>query len=148
MSVQLSQTITLCEQMIQNCDIDYKLLTNANLHESYFDDYNNTRVVNSFLFTYSKLQDKIGSKLFKQLLYELQEIDSFDIPMIDILNTLERLNLITKSQWDRLREIRNLLAHEYPFSPQERVENIKVTLDSYITLKNIFQKIADAAKQL
>ena len=40
-----------------------------------FDDYSNVRVVNSFLFDFLKIQDKIGTKLFKKILYVAKEID-------------------------------------------------------------------------
>jgi hypothetical protein len=124
------------------------LLQGTIIDGNFFQDYNNTRVVNSFLFNFSKLQDKIGSKLFKQLLFELKEIDTFSIVMIDVLNTLERLNILEKKQWDEIRETRNLLAHEYPFSTDERVENIQLSLEQYIKLKQIYMRVKNATKQL
>jgi len=66
--------------------LDINDLKDKFIDTTFFDDYNNTRIVNSFLFNFSKVQDKIGAKLFKQLLYELQEIDSATLPMIDVLN--------------------------------------------------------------
>jgi len=83
------------------------------------------------------VQDKIGAKLFKQLLYELQEIDSATLPMIDVLNRLEKL-----------REVRNLLAHEYPFETEERAGNIGLVLESYGVLKDIYTKVKDVSKRL
>ena len=45
----------------------------------------------------------MGSKLFKNLLFELKEIEDYSIPMIDILNILERLNIIDRTdKWDKL----------------------------------------------
>jgi uncharacterized protein YutE (UPF0331/DUF86 family) len=59
--------------------------------------------------------------------------------MIDVLNNLEKLNIIEKTdEWDRLREIRNNVTHEYPSDIDERIENIKLTLEGYSTLKKIY----------
>lgn len=148
MTTKLKQILTICDTIISNCDIDFELLQGTIIDGNFFQDYNNTRVVNSFLFNFSKLQDKIGSKLFKQLLFELKEIDTFSIVMIDVLNTLERLNILEKKQWDEIRETRNLLAQEYPFSTDERVENIQLSLEQYIKLKQIYMRVKNATKQL
>jgi len=70
----LKAMFLLIDTMMENANIDYTALQDASIDETFFEDYNNTRIVNSFLFNVSKLQDKIGSKLFKQVLYELKEI--------------------------------------------------------------------------
>lgn len=148
MTVKLKETIDICNQIFKNCDIDFNELSLKEIDEDFFQRYENTRIVNSFLFNFSKLQDKIGSKLFKQVLYELREIDNLSIPMIDVLNILEKLEIINKKEWDSLRDIRNLLAHEYPFCVSERVENINIVLESYEVLKNIYGKLQNATKSI
>jgi len=137
MTTKLKETLIICDQIFINCDIDYFELLEKTIDDKFFDDYKNTRIINSFLFNFSKLQDKIGTKLFKQLLFELREIADFSVVMIDILNILEKLNIVNKEEWDNLREVRNLLAHEYPFCIDERIENINITLESYLLLKGI-----------
>lgn len=142
MNEEIKDTFKLCDNMIKNCDIDYNILLSSNLDKDFFADYNNTRVVNSFLFNFSKLQDKIGGKLFKKVLYALKEIDSFELPMIDVLNHLERLSIISsQDQWDQLREIRNALAHEYPMCEEERIENIQLAMEGYKELKSIYYNL-------
>ena len=45
------------------------------------------------------------------------------MPFIDILNTLEKLSIIeVAEQWLGLREIRNLVTHEYSGNEQEMVD--------------------------
>lgn len=135
----------LIDTMIKNASIDYQALQDASIDETFFDDYNNTRIVNSFLFNFSKLQDKIGTKLFKQVLYELKEIDTFSLTMIDVLHKLEKLNILDASeQWEKLRETRNILAHEYPFDTQERIENIALAMEGFIELQNIYNTLKKA----
>ncbi len=141
---ELKEIFNMCDVMFANADIDYNELISTNITETFFEDYNNTRVVNSFLFNFSKLQDKIGAKLFKKALYELKEIDSYSIAMIDVLNRLEKLEIVEdSSEWDSLREIRNILAHEYPLDIDERVENITLALDGYKQLQKIYIKLKE-----
>jgi len=141
---ELKEIFNMCDVMFVNADIDYDELTSTDITEKFFEDYNNTRIVNSFLFNFSKLQDKIGAKLFKKALYELKEIDGYSVAMIDVLNKLEKLEIVDDSNaWDRLREIRNILAHEYPLDIDERVENIQLALDGYRELKKIYLKLKD-----
>ena len=95
-----------------------------------------------------KIQDKIGSKLFRELLIELKEIDDDSFPMRDILDRLERLKILdTVWDWDRRREVRNLIAHEYPLDQAERLENLGMALESYPSLKKLFARIKKAANR-
>jgi len=138
-SEELIEIFKLCDSMFLNADIDHNELKRSEIDLNFFNDYQNVRIVNSFLFNFSKLQDKIGAKLFRKVLYEIKEIDSLNIPMIDILNLLERLEIIeNQMEWDELREIRNSIAHEYPFDIQERVDNIKLALIGYERLQKIY----------
>lgn len=135
----LKEDFAILDLLIKSCDIDFGILRESNIDRNFFSDYSNQRIVNSFLFNYIKIQDKTGTKLFKHVLYELKEIDDYSIPMIDVLNNLEKLNIIEKTdEWDRLREIRNNVTHEYPSDIDERIENIKLTLEGYSTLKKIY----------
>jgi len=139
MNEELKEIFKICDNMFENATIDYDELKTKDIDVSFFENYTNTRLVNSFLFNFSKLQDKIGAKLFRKVLYELKEIDDINMPMIDVLNKLEKLNIMNRaSKWDELREIRNSIAHEYPFNIQERVENIKLAMIGFAMLKEIY----------
>jgi len=139
---QLKEIFYTIDTMMISCNIDYNELKVLNIDTHFFENYSNTRIVNSFLFNYSKIQDKIGAKLFRKVLYEEKEIDDESLPMKDILNLLEKLKIIDHSyDWDRLREIRNNLAHEYPFDTQERVENILLALEGFEIVSVIYNNI-------
>ena len=143
----VESTFFLIDTMLTNCEMDYAALSKSTIDNHFFDDYNQVRIVNSFLFNFSKLQDKIGAKLFKQLLYELKEIDTLSLTMLDVLHMLERLNVIENvEQWDKLREVRNILAHEYPFDIEERIENIALALEGYVTLKIIYARLKQLSR--
>ncbi|HHH73097.1 MAG TPA: hypothetical protein ENL04_04670 [Sulfuricurvum sp.] len=136
---RLTSLFETIDALMKSCDIDYELLVGMKHDESLFTDYTNQRIVNSFLFNYMKIQDKIGAKLFRGILFELREIDDESVSMKDMLNRLEKLQLIqSASQWDTLREIRNAIAHEYPLDTQERLENFTMAIHGYRLLKQMY----------
>lgn len=77
-----------------------------------------------FIYRFSKLQDLLGRKLFRLILIGLGE-DVENVPFIDLLNKLEKLQLIkSKEQWLTLRELRNQISHEYPYNTEELVNGL------------------------
>jgi hypothetical protein len=79
--------------------------------------------IDQFLFRFSKLQDTMGEKLFKTMLYLLGE-DFSHKPVIDMLNRLEQLSLLTKNEWMELRTIRNNVDHEYSIHVDELITSL------------------------
>jgi len=79
--------------------------------------------IDQFLFRFSKLQDSMGEKLFGTMLFLLGE-DLSKKPFIDMLNRLEKLELLYKQEWMDLRTIRNNVAHEYSFNTEELVDSL------------------------
>ena len=74
-------------------------------------------IIDQFLFRFGKLQDAMGQKLFRITL-ELLEENIEGKPFIDILNLMEKLNLIASADlWKELREYRNEIAHNYEDNP-------------------------------
>ena len=76
--------------------------------------------LDAFRVRFTDLQDVLGGKLFRSLLHlEEEEPES----TLDILNQVEKRGIIASVDgWRRLRDIRNLLTHEYPRSAGERAE--------------------------
>lgn len=73
------------------------------------------------IYRFSKAQDTIGVKLFKAfMLYQGENIDK---PFRDILNALEKLQILEVERWFVLREIRNEIAHDYE-NNQNHARNI------------------------
>jgi len=130
--------------LFESAEIDYQALKKLTFDETLFNDYNNQRIVNSYLFNFIKLQDKIGAKLFKAVLIELKEYDE-TMPMRDILDRLEKLHIIENTvDWDVLREIRNAITHEYPLDIEERLENITMAMDAFGTMKKMSRSLKSA----
>jgi len=76
------------------------------------------------LFRFTKLQDEMGTNTFRFLLEFLQE-DIANKPFRDILNLLERLEIIDSADsWLTMREIRNDLTYEYPLMLDDTIEKL------------------------
>lgn len=72
----------------------------------------------------AKLQDSIGEKIFKLILQKLKE-EVEKKSFIDILNRLEKLEILPSAEWWlKLRILRNILTHEYPDNPGFIAENL------------------------
>lgn len=94
-----------------------------------------------FIYRFTKLQDSIGAKLFKSILINLGE-DRQDMPFIDVVHLLEKLQIIRSAEeWFQLREIRNLLTHEYPFHLQEVVDDLNLLFERYQLLLSNWHQI-------
>ena len=138
----LEKRIEVIEELLKGIEYDYNELKIILDDDDMFNNPQKRRVINSFLFTFLKLQDNIGGKLFKEVLYELKEIEFKHTPMLDILYKLEQLNMLENvEEWEMLREIRNDLAHEYPMEFENRKENLKKAVWGYNELQKIYSKI-------
>jgi len=99
--------------------------------------------IDQFLFRFAKLQDAIGQSFFKAIL-ELLEEDVEGLPFIDLLNKLEKLNLIhSTAQWQSLREIRNAVSHEYDDSPELMAQVLNAVFMARIELFQIYAKLKE-----
>ena len=103
---------------VKRIDAAFETLANSYPFPISGEDFN--KLINSssdlafadqIIYRFSKAQDCMGSKLFKSFL--LFQGESVDKPFLDILHTLEKLNLVSVNDWFELREIRNQIAHEY-----------------------------------
>ena len=97
--------------------------------------------IDQYLFRFAKLQDTIGKRLFKAILSSLEE-DIEEIPFIDLLNRLEKLNILDSvEQWLELRKIRNTLSYIYEDESEEMSLAINALFDKKQTLEKIYQKL-------
>jgi hypothetical protein len=84
-------TLSECNQIV-NCDQDLAF-------------------VDQVIYRFSKLQDTMGTKLFKS--YLLAQGENIDKPFLDILNQLEKLHILDVDEWFEYRDIRNSILHHY-----------------------------------
>ena len=113
----------------------YKDITDANIGN-----------IDQLVFRFTKLQDELGNNTFRFLLEYLQE-DTTGKPFRDILNTLERLQIIDSSDtWLSLRELRNDLAHDYPLMVDETIDKLNYLYLQLPLIENILNTIERQVK--
>jgi len=95
------------------------------------------------IYRFSKLQDSMGARLFKQLLESLEE-DTSALPFIDVINKLEKLNLLDDAkEWIALRQTRNTVTHEYPFFKEVQIEELNLLPGAVVKLSEIWLKLRE-----
>ncbi len=92
------------------------------------------------IYRFSKAQDSMGAKLFKA--YMLYQGTNVDKPFLDILNSLEKLNILEVDEWFELREIRNEIAHDYEDNAKLAVNILNAIFKHKKELKNILNSFS------
>jgi hypothetical protein len=98
--------------------------------------------INALIFRFSKLQDLIGSKIFRAFL-EFNKFDTQDKSFLEILKEIEKEGIIDIDSWDEFRKIRNLIAHEYPGEEQEALEAVEHLIAKSSELIAVSEKIME-----
>lgn len=145
---KLKETLAICDLHYQRMMFAYKSL------EKYFPltEFKLSQVssielalFDQLIYRFSKLQDSMGTRLFKQLL-ELLEEDVSNVPFLDILYRMEKLNLLESAKdWITLRQTRNTVSHEYPFYAEIQVEELNLLPDVVLKLASIWINLKDYA---
>ena len=111
-----------------------------------FEDIEKIKAIDSFIYRFTKIQDKMGDKFFPAILRELQEYKN-SMALIDILHRLEKLELLENSDdWIDYRKLRNALTHEYPNSSDDVLEAINISIEVYEKMKKIYLKMLERVK--
>ncbi len=114
---------------------DYKKLTNSNILLAFCDQV---------IYRFSKLQDIMGAKLFKSFL--LFQGENISKPFLDILNELEKIDIICVDEWFEMRDLRNEIAHDYGEDEVMSIEIINAIYKLKTELKNILDNIDSYSK--
>lgn len=102
------------------------------------------RCIDQFIFRFSKLQDAMGAKIFRYILEYLDE-DVTSLPMRDILNRLEKYKFLPDAnEWIYIRELRNEIAHDYPFMENDVVHILNELFSKVNTMYGIYDKLKAA----
>ena len=105
------------------------------------------RCIDQFIFRFSKLQDAMGAKIFRNLLAYWDE-DITNLPMRDVLDRLERYRIIpSANDWVYIRELRNELSHDYPLLEADVVTVLNELFQKTDVLLNIYDKMKRAVQQ-
>jgi hypothetical protein len=145
---KLKETLVICELhhermmfAFENIKKYFPLTETSFSQISPFD----TALFDQFIYRFSKLQDSMGTRLFRQLLEALEE-DIAGLPFIDILNKMEKLNLIGDAkEWISLRQTRNVVSHEYPFFRKIQAEELNLLPKEASKLSDIWISLKEYA---
>ena len=101
------------------------------------------QALDQFIYRFTKLQDTIGQRLLP-LTLELLGENYQDRPMLDKLNRLEKLQLLSSAlRWAEIRALRNTLAHDYPNRSEEQAATIQLALDAAPWLEDLLDKLEE-----
>ncbi len=161
---KLAQAISECERHIRWANIDLHSikdlfpLSNENYQKlkdeeealifefQTNNDYNKfeslkTSHFDQFLYRYTKLQDRIWESIIQPLSMLFEYWDR-PLSSIDCLNILEKYDIIENTEsFERLREIRNAITHEYSDSTDHQVATLNSVYSAYNMLLTVFEKI-------
>ena len=144
LSDKIRQTLDACEAHNSRMKSALRRLADCfPLSESRFRELTEDEVsyTDQLILRFLKLQDLMGQKLFNQILLILQE-DYTERPMLDIINRLEQLRIIDSAEkWIELREVRNLITHDYPHMVAELIEGLNQLSINSKELSALFEKI-------
>ena len=98
--------------------------------------------LNALIFRFSKLQDLLGSKIFRTYL-EFTGFNTSDKSFFDILKEIEKEGIVDIDTWDELRKFRNQIAHDYPLDKDEVIESINLFVQKSKELIRISQKLEE-----
>jgi len=98
--------------------------------------------INALVFRFSKLQDLIGSKVFRTFL-EFNKFDTQDKSFLELLKEIEKEGIIDIDSWDEFRKLRNSIAHEYPGEEDETVEALELLIKRTPLLIAITSELRD-----
>ena len=82
----------------------------------------------------------MGGKLFKSIL--LYQGENIDKPFLDILNQLEKMNILDVDEWFELRDLRNEIAHDYEDNELMAINILNMIYKLKDDLKEILKKAA------
>ena len=138
--------------LLNECDLHLLALREAMarcpqpLTEDHFATRNPALVaaLDQFAYRFTKLQDVISVQVFRRFALEVLHEPVESLPIIDILNLLERYGYLSSAmRWQEIREVHNQITHEYRLDPGELI----ITLEIAFGMVSEMSKILDQIKQ-
>ena len=96
--------------------------------------------LNTLIFRFSKLQDLLGVKIFREYL-NFSGMNVAELSFFDILKLIEKEKICNIDEWNELRKIRNDIAHDYPQELDEMLEKVNLFIKKSDELVNIAKNI-------
>ncbi|HRF45310.1 MAG TPA: hypothetical protein PLD30_13900 [Candidatus Competibacteraceae bacterium] len=138
------------DDLINECDLHLLALREAmarcpqSLTEEHFATRHPALVatLDQFAYRFTKLQDVISTQLFRRFALDVLHEPVESLPVIDILNLLERYGYIPSvMRWQEIREIRNQITHEYRLNPSELIVTLEIAFGMVAEMAEILAKL-------
>jgi len=97
------------------------------------------------IYRFAKLQDCMGAKLFKSIL--LFQGETGNLPFLDVLNELEKMEILNVERWFELRDLRNEISHEYGEKDDTSIQLLNKIYDLINELKTILERISKMSEK-
>lgn len=123
------------DDLLNECDLHLLALQEAmarcpqSLTVAHFTTRNPDLVaaLDQFAYRFAKLQDVMSVRLFRRFALDALHEPVESLPVIDILNLLERYQYLPSTvRWQEIREIRNQITHEYRLDPSELIVTLQI----------------------
>lgn len=94
--------------------------------------------LDQFAYRFAKLQDVMSIQLFRRFALDALHEPVESLPVIDILNLLERYRYLPSAlRWQEIREIRNQITHEYRLDPGELIVTLEIAFGMVAEMSGI-----------
>ena len=133
---------------LKEADIHIKRIDEIliDLKELYPIDYDTLEILNInqkdkldvLAFRFSKLQDLLGTKIFREYL-DILNYPTQDKNFLELLKELQKESILDIDKWAEFRGVRNAIAHDYPYNNNEKIEAINyliVNVNYLMEIKN------------
>ena len=104
--------------------------------------------LDQFAYRFVKLQDVISVQLFRRFALDVLHEPVESLPVIDILNLLERYGYLpSAARWQEIREIRNQITHEYRLDPAELIVTLEIAFGMVVEMSKIFDLLNEKRRR-
>ena len=132
--VHINRLLSVINPLEKHYPLDNEKLENLSLEEM--------DKLDVLAFRFSKLQDLLGSKIFREYLSVLQ-YPVEDKNFLELLKEMDKENILDIDIWSEFRGVRNSISHDYPFEDDEKLEAINYLIKNVKYLIEITKKIKD-----
>lgn len=101
-------------------------------------------LLDAFIFRFIKLQSSVSEKLFPLVYEYLTGKEYTEATFIDILNTLEKYNVIPSAdEWKEIRKLRNEFVHIYPWETDLKLKAVELAIEKVKTIEKVIRKVEE-----
>ena len=133
--VHLKRLEVACAELLKK----YSFPLNSKSYAKLVENIQDLAFSDQIIYRFAKLQDSMGAKLFKSLL--LYQGENVNKPFLDILNQLEKMDIVDVEEWFEIRDLRNEISHDYDNNNEKAMEILDMIIELKDELRNILTSI-------